>query len=59
VRYIALNPVEAELCERPEQWPWASHARLLGGTPPRWLDVPRLYDLLAGPERYRELTRPW
>lgn len=24
--YIALNPVRAYLCERPEQWPWSSFA---------------------------------
>src|SRR5690242_4072986 len=23
-RYIALNPVRAGLCERPEEWPWSS-----------------------------------
>jgi REP element-mobilizing transposase RayT len=24
LRYIALNPVSAGLCERPEHWPWSS-----------------------------------
>jgi hypothetical protein len=24
LRYIHRNPVEAELCERPEDWPWSS-----------------------------------
>ena len=28
-RYIALNPVEAGLCERPDEWPWSSHAGVL------------------------------
>jgi putative transposase len=25
-RYVVRNPVEAGLCERPEQWPWSSYA---------------------------------
>jgi hypothetical protein len=29
-RYIALNPVEAGFCPRPEDWPWSSHRALLG-----------------------------
>jgi putative transposase len=41
-RYIALNPVEAGLCDEPEQWPWGSHAAVVGGTAPRWLDTTRL-----------------
>ena len=42
IRYIARNPVEAGLCDEPEQWPWASHAAVVGGTAPRWLDTTRL-----------------
>ena len=30
LRYIHLNPVRAELCSRPEQWLWSSHAHYLG-----------------------------
>jgi putative transposase len=41
-RYIALNPVEARLCAQPAEWPWGSHAAVIGGTAPRWLDVDRL-----------------
>jgi REP element-mobilizing transposase RayT len=41
IRYVALNPVRARLCDRPESWPWGSHRFLtsprLGA--PRWLDV--------------------
>jgi REP element-mobilizing transposase RayT/AraC-like DNA-binding protein len=29
-RYIALNPVDAALCKRPEDWRWSSHRALLG-----------------------------
>ena len=42
VRYIALNPVEAGLCEEAVDWPWGSHAAVVGGMTPAWLDVARL-----------------
>ena len=29
-RYIALNPVTAGVCDRPEGWRWSAHAALLG-----------------------------
>jgi len=29
-RYVALNPVRAGLCERPEDWPWSSFAETIG-----------------------------
>jgi putative transposase len=41
-RYIALNPVKAKLCAEPAQWSWGSHAAVVGGMAPRWLDVDRL-----------------
>jgi putative transposase len=30
VRYIALNPVRAGLCGRPDDWPWSSYSGLVG-----------------------------
>jgi putative transposase len=51
VRYIALNPVRAGLCERPEHWPWSSYPAAIGlsraapGVSPdealRWFDGDR------------------
>jgi len=39
-RYVALNPVEAGLCERPEDWRWSSFRATIGLEPaPRFLDV--------------------
>lgn len=29
-RYIVRNPVEAGLCERPQDWPWSSYAATIG-----------------------------
>jgi hypothetical protein len=34
VRYIALNPVRAELVTCPEQWKWSSYAGTAGLAPP-------------------------
>jgi len=34
VRYIARNPVEAGLCNCPEDWQWSSYAALIGDRPP-------------------------
>jgi REP-associated tyrosine transposase len=61
-RYIALNPVEAGLCEEAAAWPWGSHAALVTGVAPAWLDAARLlaYFGAAGgdPEqRYAEFVR--
>lgn len=39
-RYIALNPVKARICERPEGWTWSSYAARTGlAATPDWLSV--------------------
>jgi REP-associated tyrosine transposase len=39
-RYIALNPVRAGLCTRPENWEWSSYAAAIGlRMPPAFLDT--------------------
>jgi putative transposase len=35
-RYVAMNPVNAGLCERPEDWSWSSFRALAGLAPPPW-----------------------
>ena len=41
--YIALNPVRAKMCARPEDHRWSSHAAVVGkARPPAWLAVDRL-----------------
>ncbi len=37
VRYIHDNPVAANLCKRPEQYPWSSHHAYLGLRRENWL----------------------
>jgi REP element-mobilizing transposase RayT len=49
--YIAMNPVAAGLCKEPEEWPWGSHRAIVRGGGPRWLDVARLLEHLAGAGR--------
>jgi putative transposase len=40
VRYIALNPVRAGLCNRPAEWRWSSYASAIG-----WAVAPPFLDL--------------
>lgn len=43
VAYLALNPVRAGMCARPEDHPWSSHAALAGlVVVPDWLAADRL-----------------
>jgi REP element-mobilizing transposase RayT len=47
-RYVALNPVRAELCRTPESWRWGSFRALVGlDPPPDFLDVAGVHDLFA------------
>ena len=39
VRYVELNPVVANLCSRPEQWPWSSAKAHLRGKNDELVDV--------------------
>ena len=47
VRYLAVNPVRAELCAHPADWRWSSHGALAGASDPRWLDHSRLLQYIA------------
>ncbi len=55
VRYIALNPVRAGICARPEDWRWSSYAATLGLVPPLPFSLPgRVLALFDGdPDRAR------
>ena len=60
LRYIALNPVVAGLCHRPEDWRWSGHAELLGFPRAGRVATTRAYEHFPGPARgpaqYRELV---
>ena len=47
VRYLAINPVKAGLCERPGEWRWSSNGAVARSGAPRWLDHPRLLRYFA------------
>jgi putative transposase len=61
-RYIALNPVRAGLCARPELWPWSSYRATIGlEKPPSWLAIDALLEPFSdGPTpaalRYRNFV---
>lgn len=48
-RYIELNPVRAQLCRRPEAWPWSSARAHLNDRP----------DKLLCDQTLRSLVRDW
>ena len=47
VRYLAVNPVKAELCKRAADWRWSSHGVVAASRLPRWLDHSRLLHYFA------------
>ena len=60
--YIARNPIEKSLCERPEDWPWSSHGDVIADRSPWWVADQRLMAYLEGisgggspRQRYAEL----
>jgi REP-associated tyrosine transposase len=47
-RYVALNPVRAGLCQRPEDWAWASYRAVIGLEPPDvFVDIDRTLRLFG------------
>ena len=63
IRYIALNPVRAGLCPRPENWSWGGHRALAGLEPAGIVAAETTLAYLAANggrarERYRQLVEP-
>ena len=49
-KYVARNPVEAMLCERPEHWVWSSYAATIGlATQHSFVDTRRVLSCFRGP----------
>jgi hypothetical protein len=49
IRYIAHNATRANICERPEEWPWCSYGSAIGLFPPDPLVDERSLLALFGP----------
>lgn len=61
-RYVVLNPVDAGLCRRAEDWPWSSYRATAGFEENRILALDALLPLFGRDEasarlRYREFVR--
>ena len=55
--YVALNPVAAGLCARPQEWPWSAYRETVAGRAPWWVAARQLLTYFAafggdGLERY-------
>jgi len=50
-RYVALNPVRAQLVARPEEWKWSSYAGTVGvASAPPFVDIPSVLRLFGEDE---------
>jgi len=62
LRYVVLNPVRANICERPEQYRWSSYRATAGlEMAPDWLDIDAVHALFdldhqPTPDAYREFV---
>ena len=58
-RYVDLNPVRANMCKRPDAYPWSSYRALAGQHPaPDWLDTQAVYaQLLSGKSAARAAAK--
>jgi putative transposase len=57
LRYVALNPVRAGLCDRPDEWRWSAHAALAGRAAPLTvLAADEAHELFGGAGAYAEFV---
>ncbi len=49
LRYVALNPVRAQLVADPLSWPWSTHRDVLGAIADPWVRASKLAPLIAPP----------
>jgi hypothetical protein len=45
--YLAYNPIDAGLCDRPEDWPWSSYRAVIGHSRASFLQLDELLRLFA------------
>ena len=52
-RYVDLNPVRANMCKRPDAYPWSSYGALAGlSQAPGWLNAQAVYAQLMPRQRH-------
>ena len=56
VRYLPMNPVNAGLCVRPEEYEWSSHGALVRGEPAPWMGHAEMLWLLGTLDRYTRVV---
>lgn len=57
-RYLALNPVDAGLCARPQDWQWSSYAGTVGlAELPSFVDASHIYAAYAPLPRETAIAR--
>ncbi|MGH7826969.1 MAG: transposase [Candidatus Binatia bacterium] len=57
VRYIHLNPVEAGIIKRPEDYRWSSHRQYLRpGGGPKWLSTAEVLEQLGGRQAFHDFV---
>ncbi|MDO8535942.1 MAG: transposase [Candidatus Omnitrophota bacterium] len=56
MRYIDLNPVKANLCKDPTEWPYSGARFYLNGVKDELLDVPEIYTNLGDTAETRQKT---
>jgi REP element-mobilizing transposase RayT len=59
-RYVILNPVRAQIVERPEDWPWSSYRATAGLDPrPPFLTISAILDQFTGAPDTRSAYRDY
>lgn len=53
-RYIELNPVRAQMCQKPAQYPWSSFRRLAAGVPDPLVSPHAIYQALGACDKERQ-----
>jgi putative transposase len=52
-RYIHMNPVKAEIVEKPTNYRWSSYPYYVHGNPPPYLNTSKTISLFPGPKSYQ------
>lgn len=51
LRYVALNPCRAGLCQDPLSWPWSTHRELVGAVAHPWISASKIAHALGDTKR--------